>query len=378
MENPYYIFIVYSSLFVVGTIFSLLINGLFLKFAHSLGIRNSDEQFVIRWGSRSKPALGGISFYIVFLLSIASYSIFFNQSITSLHIKFMGTLAAVTLAFLVGLADDAYNTKPFLKFSAQFLCGIILILTGNYISIFDNQILNYAITLFWIVGMMNSINMLDNMDAITSVVSVSVILSALFIVNYFNGITSIYGIMLVGVLASLVGFLYYNWHPSKIYMGDTGSQFLGCLLGSIGITYFWNNSEIGATSIPTKQLIIAVLVFIIPLIDTTTVVINRLLKKQSPFIGGKDHTTHHLSYLGLTDSQVALTFLFLSLLSFFFVIIITKFIKDWTHFHTLIFGLYIVSVFLILYSITKISHKKDAANKEENEEEEGKIIKMRG
>lgn len=368
MGNDYSSIIVYIVFFFTAGLFSFLINGLFLKFTSNLGIRNTSET-IIRWGSTSKPAIGGVSFYIIFLFSIVIFSIFFNGNSSNVfyNIRFIGILLSVTMAFLMGLADDAYNTKPFLKFIVQFLCGIILIYTGTYIKIFSSESLNYAITILWIVGMMNSINMLDNMDAITSVVSITIILSALTILFLMNEISGINAFILIGVLASLLGFLFYNWHPSKIYMGDTGSQFLGCFLGVIGIIYFWNNPSVDSTSVPSKQLLSAVLIFIIPIVDTTTVTIARLLRKQSPFVGGKDHTTHHLSYMGLSDRQVALTFLLLSLFSLSLVLIINSLIKNWGYLHILIFSSYILLVFISLFTITRIytpenRKKKNSAN----------------
>jgi len=105
-----------------------------LKFSRTLGIRSNDNR-EIRWSATTKPAFGGISFYIIFLLSIASHAIFF-QSSTFLDLQLVGVLAACTLGFIVGLADDAYNTKPFLKFFAQVACAAILIVTGTYINFF--------------------------------------------------------------------------------------------------------------------------------------------------------------------------------------------------------------------------------------------------
>ena len=357
MENNYYLLISFVAFFIVAGLFSFLINGLFLKFTSNLGMRNTDET-TIRWASTSKPAIGGISFYIVFLLSIVGYSIFFNQKGEFLNIKFIGILCSVTMGFLMGLADDAYNTKPFLKFLVQFLCGIVLIYTGTYINIFNSLMLNYLLTFIWIIGMMNSINMLDNMDAITTVVSIAIILSALALIFLVNDILSINTIMLLGVLASLLGFLYFNWNPSKIYMGDTGSQFLGCFLGIIGIVYFWNPRPTEIVLNPGKQLISALLIFIMPIVDTSTVTIRRLMKRQSPFVGGKDHTTHNLSYLGLSDRQVAITFLLLSLISLTLVVIINTVIENWTNLHFTLFSTYIITVFTFLFSISKKEKQK--------------------
>lgn len=353
MYSNTYIFFTYAAFFIAVTIFSFLINGILLKFSSNLGVRNPDNSTLIRWSSTTKPSLGGITFFIVYLLSLSIYSIFFDAQTSWMNISFIGQISVIALAFIMGLADDAYNTRPLLKLLVQILCGVILILTGTYIQVFDNQFLNYSLTIFWIVGIMNSINMLDNMDAITSVVSMG-ILASCFIIIYINGqVTSVHSFMIVGLLAALTAFLFYNWHPSKMYMGDTGSQLLGIILGILGISYFWNNQQPWIPNMPSKQIIITLLAFILPITDTTTVVINRILRKQSPFVGGKDHTTHHLSYMGLSDSQVAILFIFLSLVSTILILVIFHFLKYWEHLYTVLFGIYILIVFSSLYLTTK-------------------------
>lgn len=351
---------VYAGFLVCAMLFSFLINGLFLKFSRTLGVKNQDESMV-RWSSTSKPAVGGISFYILFLFSIACYSILF-EAVTYINdiVRFLGVMAACSLGFVVGLADDAYNTKPFLKFFAQFSSAVILIATGTSINISGITAIDYSLTILWVVGLMNSINMLDNMDGITTSVSISVIIAVLYMLVARDEMLSIYFITLLGVLAALLGFLYYNWNPSKIYMGDTGSQFLGVFLAAIGILYLWNGHAEINFRIQTKQFVVALLVFIVPIIDTTTVTINRLLKGQSPFVGGKDHTTHHLSYLGLSDRQVALAFFGLSFLSVIFLVIIDRVIADaWDYWHFGIFMAYFLILFGFLYGITRVNKHKE-------------------
>lgn len=353
--SEHQIILVYLAFLVCAILFSFLINGLFLKFSRTLGVKNQDEN-IVRWSSTSKPAVGGISFYILFLFSIACYSILF-ESVTYINdiVRFLGVMAACSLGFVVGLADDAYNTKPFLKFFAQVSSSIILIATGTSINLAGMPMIDYPLTMFWVVGLMNSINMLDNMDGITTSVSISVILAVLYMVISKGELNSIYFITLLGVLAALLGFLYYNWNPSKMYMGDTGSQFLGVFLAAIGILYLWNGHAEINFRIQTKQFIVALLVFIVPIIDTTTVTINRLLKGQSPFVGGKDHTTHHLSYLGLSDRQVALTFFGLSFLSVIFLVIIDQFIERWNYWHFGLFIAYFLILFGFLYGLTRVN-----------------------
>lgn len=357
MQTTEYLFTTYSIFFVSAALFALLINSIFLSFAKTLGIRDKTET-VIRWSSVSKPAFGGISFFIIFLMSISSYSIFFNSGGDFPDARALGILGSATIAFLMGLADDAYDTRPFLKFFVQVACGVLLIATGTYIQVFDTDILNYILTVFWVVGIMNSINMLDNMDGITTVTSIGIIIMAMLSLIFIGDYSSIDMIMLVGVLASLIGFLFYNWHPSRMFMGDTGSQFLGIFLAIVGITYFWNFTPASGEANGMQQLIMVAIAFALPIIDTTTVVINRLLRKQSPFVGGKDHTTHNLSYLGLSDSQVGLTFIGISATSALLMVTIYKFVPVWETLHSLLFGAYFLILLAILYGITKMKKTK--------------------
>ena len=350
--------LIYSLFFILSVIFSILANILFLKFSKNLGMRNyADDGTIIRWGSQSKPALGGISFYILFLLSLESYFIFFaNSPSIFINKEFIGFLLASTTAFFMGLADDAYNTKPLIKLFVQILCGCIFILSGTQINFFAYEPLNYFITIFWVVGMMNSINMLDNMDAITTSVAVVICCSAIGIIYMHHDYTNFLLIALIGVAAALSGFLYFNWYPSKMYMGDSGSQFLGVFLAGIGIRLFWNDFPT-SNSTSLKQIIITLLIFIMPIVDTTIVIINRLAKKQSPFIGGKDHTTHSLVYLGLKDKQVALLFTSISILSLFFVFLIHH-ILTWNLYFAGAFIIYFLSVFFVFFYITKLRERK--------------------
>lgn len=342
---------------------SLLLNGILLKFSKNLGKRNTAE-YLVRWASEQKPSLGGISFYIVFLVSYSIYSIFFDLNPGTINVQHLGILMACGLAFLMGLSDDAYNTKPLLKFSVQFLSGIILISTGTVITVFPYDVLNYIATIFWVVAIMNSINMLDNMDGITTIVSLAICSIALMIGAY-NGQNSsdpFFMTSLIAVIGGLMGFLFYNWNPSKMFMGDTGSQFLGVFLATIGILYFWNYKDASGIELGTKQFTIMLLAFIVPIIDTTTVVINRLRRGQSPFIGGKDHTTHHLSYEGFSDRQVGLTMGGLSFFSLVVIWFITHEIETWNLWYAAGFMVYFLMVFGYLYHITRKHKIRDIVN----------------
>ena len=338
--------------------FSFIINKLFLSFSKNLGGRAKNEN-VVRWSSVTKPAFGGISFFIVFLLSYSSYPIFFDDFSAIGNIQVLGVLSAGTIAFLMGLADDAYDTNPSLKFIVQFAGAVLLILTGTYMQLFDSIYLNYALTIFWVVGMMNSINMLDNMDGVSTIASISAFIAMLIATNGTTSLNPMFIMMASGMIAALFGFLYFNWNPSKMYMGDTGSQFLGILLGGLTIHFLWNPIEVENEVAISKQFLFVILAFIIPLSDTTTVVINRLAKGNSPFVGGKDHTTHHLSYLGLSDRMVALIVALLSSISLIIIYFMTT-IEHWSTLLTIIITTYAFIVFLSLFLITKRTQKKEA------------------
>lgn len=345
----------YIVFFIVAFLFSFLINALFIKFARTLGIRDKKET-VIRWASTSKPSLGGISFYIIFLISLACYSMFFQSQEVLGNKKVVGLLGTATLAFMMGLADDAYNTKPLLKLFVQILCGALLCYSGISIEIFPNVIFNYLLTILWVIGIMNSVNMLDNMDAIASIVSIFIFTAAAMLIFLSGAYDSIHFLILIGLIASLSGFLIFNWHPSKLYMGDTGSQVIGLMLASMGIIYFWSDfpSHINDSISVSKQLLTVTIAFILPLADTTIVVLNRLMEMRSPFVGGKDHTTHNLFFRGVTEKRIAVLFGGIGFCSLIIIYILKTKITSWGIEQFSLFSIFPISVFFFLFATTRM------------------------
>jgi UDP-GlcNAc:undecaprenyl-phosphate GlcNAc-1-phosphate transferase len=354
--------LLYILMFSCTLIFSALINNIFLKFAKTLGIRKN-EGVQIRWSPTAKPALGGISFYVIFLITFICLELILSSTNTTYlsDRKLLGVLAAITIAFIMGLADDAFDTKPLLKFLTQFSCAIILMISGTKINCFNSEFINYTLTILWIVGLMNSINMLDNMDAITTLISI-VILTFVLSINILNKMAlSPVPFVSLGMLGALCGFLIYNWHPSKMFMGDTGSQFLGVFLAILGIDNCWNvpvmSPDILPVSYESKSILITALVFLIPLSDTATVVINRLSKGRSPFIGGKDHTTHHLFFNGITEKRIAVLYVILNSISCYLAYeVITE--ERWSLGKFWLYAIFPILVFICLFSITHIKKKK--------------------
>lgn len=348
------LFLKLTIFFAYTLIISLLLHRFFVIRAEKYQIKKVNIT-AERWSTQTKPILGGITFYVIFLFSLINYTLFFGYE-NLLHAPILGAIIVINISFLMGLADDMLNTPPGFKFLIQIIGAIILIYFNLYIQVFNVPFYNYALTIFWFVGIMNSINMLDNMDAITTSVSSTILIGSivlLSITQHYNGIMLM---VCLGILAALLSFLYYNWHPSKMYMGDNGSQFLGSVLAIVGIEMFWNAPVAEGFSV-MYPFLLAFLAFLVPISDTTTVTINRIMRGQSPFIGGRDHTTHHLSYFGLSDAAVARILLTINGLAVAVSVLLIIY-RDKLNFPLWIIGIGGVFVLVSLYSITKISKPK--------------------
>lgn len=334
-----------------GVLVAIVTNVLLLHFARSLGIRNKND-IVVRWSSESKPSLGGVSFFVVFIFASIAYSIVFDEVNIFQNRKYVGLLLAGSISFVMGLADDAYNTKPLIKLFVQILCGFIFVWSGSYIQVFDGFIPNMILTVLWVVIVMNSLNMLDNMDGITGTTVFFILTSCLFagwIIFDMN--TNIWTLLLIAVIGAILGFLTMNINPSKLFMGDAGSQFIGCFVAYFGIEYLWN-SGIHLKQSPILGVFVVLVAFTPAAVDTLTVVINRLRRGQSPMVGGKDHTTHHLVYAGLTDRKVWYVFVIIGLFAAIMSIFMIDLMKLNVVAPIVFFTLYTVFVFVLLYRNT--------------------------
>ncbi len=333
---------------------SLFVNVLLLRFSTTLGIRNKND-VIIRWSNQSKPSLGGVSFFIVFLIASIFFTILDREGYIFHNRKFIFFFIAGGMAFVMGLADDAYNTKPLAKLLIQIFCGVFLCFGGSVFNLFNNDFLNYGVTIFWVVLLMNSLNMLDNMDGITGTVCLFVLLSCqISMLQHSDFSQSIWQILNIAVIGSIIGFLYHNIHPSKLFMGDAGSQFIGFFVAFMSIEFLANTNSISASlGFNWQGLILVLIVFTVPFADTVSVIINRLSKGIPPYVGGKDHTTHHLVYKGKTDRQVWILFTSLAIFSTLIACVLIQY-KDQLSFVYWIIGLmYPILVFIGLFYVTR-------------------------
>ncbi|MBO7055634.1 MAG: undecaprenyl/decaprenyl-phosphate alpha-N-acetylglucosaminyl 1-phosphate transferase [Bacteroidales bacterium] len=356
----------YSTLFfLVSLVFalSLLVFHFLLKRKTTLKKKNeTGERFAIQ----SKPIIGGTVFFAsvisaiicVFINGLLQYNtnesgIFTNGQL----IEFIALAVCCILAFGMGYIDDVNNFSPLFKLIFQLICSAILITTDVHIATSDNIFLNYALTVFWVVGIMNSINMLDNMDGVTASTALIIFLG-LFGIAFVEGFCS-EQIILLFIIASLIAFLFGNWHPAKMYMGDNGSQLLGVLLAYFSIKFVWNSAD-DIKGFNYSQVIFIGMMFLVPLIDTTTVAVNRFLAGHSPFVGDRYHTTHCWVYKGLSIPQTVLLLDFITLVgsvaTWYFI---TYYNARLTITMALIAFAYMTIVFLVAYIMNLIIRKEN-------------------
>lgn len=351
------------SLFGFITILACIALNAFLLRYLKQGVR-SEQALVqadwVRWAATPKPAIGGIGFFVAFVGSLLGYALLYcldNPYITiplANWQPFIAFVAACTIGFAIGLIDDARQIRPLAKFAGQLASGLLFIAGGMYIPLSDYYVVNYLFTLFWVIGIMNSLNMLDNMDGITASVSFFVLCNILLMMAMNGQLLSADAIIVVVAMGSLLGFLWYNWNPSRMFMGDAGSQFLGALLAGLSIKYLWQFRDTVHGIASLQQFLMPILAFLLSLIDTTTVTVRRLARGQSPFVGGRDHTTHHLVYCGLTDKQVAYLFIALSILGLYLAYYTRCYLfTDWSCVHTA----WLIGYFLFIFGLMQFFYE---------------------
>jgi UDP-GlcNAc:undecaprenyl-phosphate GlcNAc-1-phosphate transferase len=241
------------------------------------------------------PLLGGAAIFgaVMLALIFLKDTRNFDQLVSIL-------LAASWMSFL-GLWDDRWGVRPLLKLSGQLIGALFLVANGVQVALpYLPHWADVVVTVLWLVGVTNAFNLLDNMDGLSG--GVAAIAAAFFVLmSAFSG-QYLVGALAAAVLGACIGFLIYNYNPASIFMGDSGSLFLGFLLAAIGIKLrFPDNVTFVTWMIPP-------LVLGLPLFDTTLVILSRLRRRLNPLTTpGKDHVSHRLVATGMTQREAVLT-----------------------------------------------------------------------
>jgi UDP-GlcNAc:undecaprenyl-phosphate GlcNAc-1-phosphate transferase len=248
------------------------------------------------------PYLGGFGIALAVVLT-TFVAITFSEATSENYFLALSVLVPAIVLGLIGFIDDKKHLTPLSRFIAQTFAGVftalVLILTKTVGNPTNSVFLDALLTIIWVVGICNAINFFDNMDGAAGGISA---LSGFgfAIIGLQNGqyFVAAFGLVLSG---ACVGYLFWNWNPAKIYMGDAGALFIGIILAALAVRVDpVSVSGIGAFFVP-------ICVLALPILDTTTVVIDRLRRKVSPFEGGLDHLSHRLRRKGLSVRQSVTT-----------------------------------------------------------------------
>ena len=245
-----------------------------------------------RWHKRPTAMLGGIAIWLSVLVSIE----FFVPHTT----YFWVILRASSFLFLVGLVDDIFHIKPYQKLIGQILGSAYVVYYGLSLPWSGSALLNMALAIFWLIGITNAINLLDNMDGLAA--GIAIIAAGFLAVSFINTGQLVEAYMLMAFGGALLGFLVYNSNPASIFMGDCGSMFVGFFLASSALV----NVTGGRTRSLLPVLAVPILVLFIPIFDTTFVTVLRKLSGRAASQGGRDHTSHRLVALGMSERRAVM------------------------------------------------------------------------
>ncbi len=250
-----------------------------------------------RWHKVPTALFGGVSLFLAWTAPLAW--------ILSDHPSLLIVLSGATLAFLVGLVDDIVHLRPYSKLIGQILAACVLIAGGVTVGPTAWPIIGVFVTLLWLVGITNAFNLLDNMDGL----SAGTAGIAAFFLLVAGLLTGNMGLVMAsaGLCGAALGFLVYNFPPAKIFMGDSGSLFLGFSLAALAIA----GTDKHATNLFFAMLI-PVLVLAIPIFDTLFVSLVRVINGRAISQGGRDHTSHRLVAFGLPEKTTVMLFYLLS------------------------------------------------------------------
>jgi UDP-GlcNAc:undecaprenyl-phosphate GlcNAc-1-phosphate transferase len=247
-----------------------------------------------RWHKQPTAMLGGVAIFVATVIGIAAAGLLRGVAVP---------LIASSLLFVAGLLDDFLHLKPYQKLVVQIAAAILVINFGLMLPWTPLPAANIALTIFWLVGITNAVNMLDNMDGLAG--GIAVIASFFLAVVCVQNGQTVEAAALFCFAAAVAGFLVYNFNPASIFMGDCGSMFIGFMLGSLALAS--SNVLAGGRSRSLLAILaVPVLILFIPIFDTTFVTVMRKLFGRRASQGGRDHTSHRLVALGISERKAVL------------------------------------------------------------------------
>lgn len=290
--------------FFVSFFLSLVLTPLAARLGLRLGL--ADEPGGRRHHTGKIARTGGIALAFSFLAGvIVTRLLNLPSDDANETTRITGLIIGTVIVFMFGLLDDKFEFRPGLQFAVQFVASIVAIASLIIVERFNNPITNEQIiidsawlivglSVFWLMGMMNTVNWLDGLDGladgIAAIFSFFLFLATIQTTASHQPQYSLAPLPLA-LLGATLGFLPYNFHPARVFMGSSGALTLGFALGSLGI--------IGGAKMATVLLVLAV-----PIIDVAWLIVSRIRRGTSPLKGGRDHLHFRLVDLGLSQRQI--------------------------------------------------------------------------
>jgi UDP-GlcNAc:undecaprenyl-phosphate GlcNAc-1-phosphate transferase len=291
---------------LVSCIIALLTTPVVKAMAHKVGAVDIPKDGR-RMHNHPIPRMGGLAIFLGFLLSV----LIFIPLTTQLKGILLGTVIIVVL----GIFDDIHDLNAMFKFVVQIIAALIAVCSGNLIQFISNPnvfsdvstlnlgFLAYPITVIWIVAITNAVNLIDGLDGLAcgvSTISSMTMLVIALVVSEGN-----VAIIMAALVGACLGFLPYNLNPAKIFMGDTGSTFLGFVLATVSIQGLFKMYSIISFVVPFLMLGL-------PIFDISTAFIRRISKGQSPMHPDRSHVHHQLIDMGMSQKQAVATLYIIS------------------------------------------------------------------
>jgi len=315
--------------FIAGAIVSFAVTPLARRVALKNNIMAQPGDRMVH--TEPTPYLGAVAIYFAFVMALA-VGIYINRDILCKSIDKLNALFfASTFIFALGLWDDIKNINPLVKLCGQIVIALFLFSFGFRVGVVTNIFLggefrlplylSAFITVFWYVGMINAMNLIDGLDGLAAGITV-IASGALILVSFYLG--NYVDILILAALAgSALGFLKFNFYPAKIFMGDAGSMLLGLVLASVALL---GSQHKAATAV---ALLTPIAALAIPIGDVLIAVIRRVIRKQPIFKADMFHIHHRMLIIGLNQKQIVLFIylvtLYLGIFSFLFILIPDKF-----------------------------------------------------
>lgn len=305
---------------IVKLFLTMIISAILTPFIRNLAfvLGAVDNPNARRVNKEPMPTMGGVAIFLAFTFSTF---ILLRQQLPT-HELFSVFLAECTI-LLTGMIDDIKELKPRQKMLGIFIASLIVyFLAGIQVKVieipfvgqFNLGILSFPLTIIWILAITNAVNLIDGLDGLATGVSIISLFTMGVVGYFFLNVGNVYiSIWIFSLVASLIGFLPHNFHPAKIFLGDTGSLFIGFMMAVFSLK--------GLKNVTFVSTLIPIIIMGIPITDTIFAMLRRKLNNKPISQADKHHLHHRLMQLGLTHRQTVLTIYGLALVFSFIALL---------------------------------------------------------